>query len=239
MSLAWSEIVNLACQTTSGSIDLVTAQGMGRAYVTASSGFAFLRSPGILKSGLWDALPEMNADPSPSVLLTDLGNDLLYGRSVQQVLAGAADCVMKIRSWNSNADIVVTGPPLESVLKLQAVRFQVFKRLLFPFSKLTMADVKKATEELAEGVSLLAASQNVKLFVPNEQHYGLDPIHTRKRHRKDVFRSMFCLWEEPPGDGHSPQRHRRVVAQDRIVFGRPRVTEQPSVDSGRLKIYAY
>lgn len=239
VSLAWSEIVNLACRTTSHPVDLVTAQGMGRAYVSASSGFAFLRLPGILRSGLWDRLNEINADSSPSVLLTDLGNDLLYGRSVEQVLSGASACIDRIREWCPAADLIITAPPLESVLKLGAVRFQVVKRLLFPFSRLSLAEVHDATQLLSSGICDMAESHHIKLYVPPAKYFGIDPIHIRKKFRGDAFREMFDLWQQQPGPDVSSVRSRRVIPQDRLVFGRVRSQPQPKVESDRLRVFAF
>lgn len=239
VSLAWSEIVSLAMQSSSEPLDLVTAQGMGRAYVTTSSGFAFRRLPGILHSGLWNAFTDFNDDKSPSVLMTDLGNDLLYGRSVSEVIDGANECIHRIRQWSSNADFVLTAPPLASVLRLQPTQFHVMKRLLFPFSPLDMPQVKQATQDLFDGVRQIAVNEHIKLYEPPIRYFGFDPIHVRRRYRRDVFRSMLSLWEQPPCSAVKWNRFRKVVPERRLILGRKRRQAQPTVYSDRLRVFAY
>lgn len=243
VSLAWSEIASLAIQCSNQPVDLVTAQGMGRAYVTAQSGFAFCRLPGILHSGLWNAFADQNQNENPnppsSVLMTDLGNDLLYGRSVSEVLDGAMQCIVRIRECSPNADVVLTAPPLASVLQLGSIRFKFFKQVLFPFSTLDLRQVKQATEDLCDGVQQIAAEEAIKLYVPQKHCFGFDPIHVRRRNRRDVFRSMMALWEQPPCSEPEWKRFRKVIPQRRLMMGREKLQPQPTLQSQQLRIFAY
>lgn len=239
VSLAWSEIVSLVVQSFHGPIDLVTAQGMGRAYVTASSGFAFCRLPGILHSGLWDAFSDFRSDQIPSALITDLGNDLLYGRSVSEVVNGAIECIHRIRKWNGSTDIVLTLPPVESVLSLNGIRFGVMKRLLFPFSPLDLSQVKRATQNLFDGLQQVAADQDVQLYAAPQYSFGFDPIHVRRRYRREVFSDMLSQWGQPPCSTVQWKRFRKVVPQVRQVLKQERRHAQPVVISKQLRIFAY
>lgn len=239
VSLAWSEIVSLVTQSSTEPVDLVTAHGMGRAYVTRSSGFAFRRLPGILHSGLWDAFDDFGTDDTPSVLITDLGNDLLYGRSVSEVIDGAVQCLHRIREWRPHADFVLTAPPLESVLSLSPMRFRIFKRLLFPFSSLTLPEVKKATQDLFDGVQQISHDESIKIFVPPNRCFGFDPIHVRHRHRRDVFHSMLAMWDQPSSLSVKWDRFRRVVPECRLIMGRERRQTQPVIYENRLRVFAF
>lgn len=239
VSLAWSEIVSLAVQSSPLPIDLVTAHGMGRAYVTASSGFAFRRLPGILHSELWNAASNLNHDQAASALITDLGNDLLYGRRVAEVTEGAIQCIQRIRECSPNADVVLTAPPLESVLSLSSMRFRFFKNVLFPFSPLDLQSVKKKTQQLFDNVQQIAVDQRVKLYEPPISMFGFDPIHVRRRFRKTVFRNIMELWDQPPRGTFKRKRFPKAVPCQRWMVGKEQRTKQPVIDTDPLRVFAY
>lgn len=239
VSLAWSQIVSLALGSSTGRVDFVTAHGMGRAYASASSGFLFRHLPGILHSGLWDALPKFHPKQTASVLITDVGNDLLYGRRVSEVVEAAGECVSRIRRWNANADIVVTAPPLDSVLKLKPIQFRVMKQLLFPSSPLKLPQVKQATQDLFDGIQALVADKNLKTYAPPDHCFGYDPIHVRRRYRREVFQSMLALWDQPLASQIQWKRFPSVVPECRTLLGRSRTRSQPTIDSDRLRVFAY
>ncbi|MEP3479359.1 MAG: hypothetical protein ABJZ55_08940 [Fuerstiella sp.] len=247
VSLAWSQIVSLVLSSSTGRADFVTAHGMGRAYASASSGFVFRRLPGILHSGLWAALPKFNDEQAASVLITDLGNDLLYGCSVSEVVEAAGECVSRVRQWNSNADFVVTAPPLTSVLKLQPTQFRIMKQLLFPSCPLKLPQVQQATQDLFDGIQTLAADQGLKIYEPPARCFGYDPIHIRRRDRRDVFHSMLKLWEHtpaspvasPPASPVAWKRFSSPVPESRTIMGRSRTKRQPAIESDRLRVFAY
>src|SRR5262249_48210012 len=88
----------------------VAAPGPGRSYGARSRVLA--RSlPGILHSGLWTRLESLPAVPARG-LITDVGNDILYGSPPEEVLAWVEECVSRLRRYTT--DIVLTGLPLDS-----------------------------------------------------------------------------------------------------------------------------
>ena len=58
-------------------VQVVAALGHGRSY-GADSAFLFRRLPGILQSGIWQQLESTPAVPTKA-LVTDVGNDIVYG----------------------------------------------------------------------------------------------------------------------------------------------------------------
>jgi len=66
----------------------VAALGHGRSY-GAHSKFVVRTLPGILQSGLWRHLESLSTVPTRA-LVTDIGNDILYGFSAEQTLAWTA-----------------------------------------------------------------------------------------------------------------------------------------------------
>ena len=66
--------------------------------------------PGILESGLWRQLESFAAAPTRA-LVTDVGNDILYGFSAEQTLAWVAEAVERLQKFTK--DIVLTDLPLQ------------------------------------------------------------------------------------------------------------------------------
>lgn len=239
VSLAWSPIVNHALRLSKGRIKLLTAFGMGRAYVSSQSGFAAHRLPGILHCGIWRSLPEFATDATPRALLTDFGNDLLYGRSAEEISNGANECIHRLRAWQPKVDLVITRPPLESVQTLKPARFRLFRQLLFPFCRLSLQQVASAAGELTERLETLAQEQQLKLFHPQPDWFGFDPIHIRRNQRSVAIASMMNLWDLPPGPAEVSGRWRKPTPELRSVLGRQRHCQQPALLRDRIQIYSF
>jgi hypothetical protein len=79
-----STVVESAQQIWGGPLDVCCALGHGRSYGWTSN-FLGRSLPGIVGCGLWPALESRPKLPT-AALITDIGNDLMYGAPVQQVL---------------------------------------------------------------------------------------------------------------------------------------------------------
>ena len=77
LTLGWKPALKALSDTVPGPLDVRVSLGMGRSYVDWS-GFWLRRLPGIVNCGLWDSLQDSGSKP-PLVLITDLGNDIVYG----------------------------------------------------------------------------------------------------------------------------------------------------------------
>ena len=75
-------VVSTARTAWGPDVQVVAALGHGRSY-GATSAFLVRRLPGILRSGLWAELESAPAVPTKA-LVTDVGNDILYGFGVEQ-----------------------------------------------------------------------------------------------------------------------------------------------------------
>jgi len=168
-------------------VHVYTAHGMGRSYLLERTGFAFGKLPGLLRCGIWDALPSFPDTVAPCALVTDLGNDLVYGCEPAEVVAAVEESVQRLRSWNPRCRIVLTGPPVETVRRLGWLRFLMFRSVLFPFSRLTLESVQQKTLELDERIALLAEQYGLHVVRPHMEWYGLDPIHVRRRSQQAAF----------------------------------------------------
>src|SRR5688572_673653 len=84
-------VVSTARAAWGQDVQIVAAFGSGRSYGVHSR--VLIRTlPGILESGLWRQLEFFSAAPTRA-LVTDVGNDILYGFSASRILAWVGEAV--------------------------------------------------------------------------------------------------------------------------------------------------
>lgn len=175
LTLGFHTVVSTSRQHWGPDVEVLAALGYGRSY-GAPSRVLVRTLPGILQSGLWqelDRLPRVSA----RALITDVGNDILYGASASQTLAWVEECVDRLQC--STRDIVLTDLPLARIRGLSRTRFLMFRSLFFPRCRLSLGQVVTAAEQVAEGLAALAETRAVRLFRLKPEWYGFDPIHIR------------------------------------------------------------
>lgn len=119
-----------------GPTDLVVAAGHGRAY-GVNSRVWMRRLPSILNCGLWDSLAVADARAEPPVaLVTDVGNELLYGLGAAQVAGAVREATRRLVALE--AEIVITGLPLASIARVGPVRYRALKTLFVPGCRLPL-----------------------------------------------------------------------------------------------------
>jgi hypothetical protein len=139
-------------------IEVFAALGHGRSYGVPSR--VLVRTlPSILESGLWTKLDTLPRVPTRA-LVTDVGNDILYGFSAEQTLAWIAEALRRLRRVTD--DIVLTSLPLASIRRLSRARFLLFRSILVPQCELSLARVVETAEAVDAGLSRLAASSGAR-----------------------------------------------------------------------------
>ena len=122
-----------------GPIDVFLASGFGRSYGCRSS--IPLRSlPGILECGLWTAIESQPKLPT-FALITDVGNDLIYGRTPIHMIDWVESCLIKLN--RESAQTVITQLPIHSVRALSVRRYKIFSKIFFPQCNLYFSKVTK------------------------------------------------------------------------------------------------
>ncbi len=225
---------------------ILAAAGHGRSY-GANSRVAWRRLPSILGSGLWRALDRFELPVSsgrPLALLTDIGNDLLYGFSVSQTAGWVRSCLTRLADRGSR--VAMTGLPLASVARAGPVRYRLLKTVFVPGCPLDLVHLKAAAADLDAAVRELAIEHGAELIEQPGAWYGFDSIHVRRRRLDDLWARSCQVWGLP-----EPARFTRGslgewarigsrAAEVRSLAGRMRFTRQPVVrwpDGGTLNLY--
>jgi len=182
-------VVATARATWGRDVEILAALGHGRSYGSRSRLLA--RSlPGILESGLWREL-ESRPPVATRGLVTDVGNDLLYGFSVEQTLAWVREAVSRLKRYTD--DVVLTDLPLTSIRRLSAARYLFFRTLLVPSCRLSLSDVLSRSESLDGGLGELAATDAIRMSRLRPSWYGFDPIHIRAAQRETAWREILGI----------------------------------------------
>ncbi|MBA4019462.1 MAG: hypothetical protein C0483_20035 [Pirellula sp.] len=186
LTRGFATVLGLLKHHRSGPLDVLAALGNGRSYGI----YARLLGrglTGILSCGLWPALDRRPKLPL-TALLTDIGNDVMYGVPVPQILAWVEECLVRLQKHD--ARIVVTGLPTTNLPRLGERRFLLLRTLLFPGNRDTLPDVTRRSQEVDAGVRELAARYAATFVEPDAHWYGIDPIHVRRHHWPTAWRQI-------------------------------------------------
>lgn len=232
-------------------LDIMTAPGNGRSY----GWYARILGrglPAIIDCGLWRDLEARRRLPT-TALLTDIGNDVMYGAQVDEILRWIEICLERLAKID--ATLIVTGLPLANLAAIGPLRYQAFRRLLFPRNRDSLARVTERAQAVDAGARRLAETYGAAFIEPRAEWYGLDPIHYLRRHWRTVWREfLFRDAAATPLDLDAASsvgaaldrsylswaRTQFWMPEERWLFGIAQRRAQPSVtfdDGTRISIY--
>jgi hypothetical protein len=239
LTRGFKTVVSTARNAWGRDVEVLAALGHGRSYGAASS-LLFRRLPGILQSGLWQQLGSLPPVPTRA-LVTDVGNDILYGFSAECTLAWVEDAVRRLQQ--ATRDIVVTDLPITSIRRLSEARFLIFRSVLVPSCRLSLAQVVDRAEQVNAGLATLSAVREARLFHLDPAWYGLDPIHIRP----SLWQSAWTQILGAPSVAHRGEsplleglRLYFMRPERRWLFGAEQYTQQrgaPLAGGGRVWLY--
>jgi hypothetical protein len=212
-------------------LDIMVAHGHGRSY--GSMHRLVARSlRGIVDCGIWSALQNRPA-ANTAALLTDVGNDILYGATVAEIATWIEQCLERLRQFTKQ--IVVTELPLASIFSVSRMRFFLARQILFPTSRLTFEEAIEKVTQLNERIKQLAAMHDALTVEHDAQWYGVDPIHIRRRFVSTAWNTFLSRWKEE--DVNSSEhftllfkaRLRLTPPEERWLFGIQQQKNQPAI----------
>lgn len=255
VSLSLSVILDLLDAAHDEPIELLTAIGHGRSYGMRSR-VVFRALPGIVDCGLWEALQALPpADGRTLALVTDVGNDLVYGAPVSRILQWVETCVGRIAG--PRTELTISLLPMASVARLSAWRYHAFRTLLFTGKGPTWPRMREYAAELDAGLLELGQRSGAAVIEPVGDWYGIDPIHVTRANRPRAWRAIFDCWpslaDRIPAHSHAswggwrfPQpsvagrmKLWRLRPETEWWFGRLRRTRQPVIETERLTVRMY
>ena len=225
-------VIQLLQRRIGGPSDVLVAAGHGRSYGEFSQ-VMFRELPGITSSGLWKRLELASVRPTYA-LLTDIGNDIPYGYTPEQILGWVSWCVSRLQ--RQSVHIVMTNVPIASIKSISEWRYKMLRSVLFPRCQLSRREVVERASVVHHGLVEMAASKHFELLEPSSDWFGADAIHVHYWKRKAFYQRITEQFSSSNGTqcldiGNEPwfsmwkQRPRFAYKK---VLGRERRNQQPS-----------
>jgi hypothetical protein len=229
-----STVVETAGAVVGRPLDVLAALGHGRSYGMPSRVLG-RTLPGIVQCGIWKSLADRPRMPT-AALVTDIGNDLLYGAPVDEIIEWVIYCVDRLKC--ADARIIVTRLPINTISRLSDARFRLLRSVLFPRSRLTLAGAAAQATVLDERLNRLCIDRGLTQIAPAARWFGFDPIHIKMRHWPQAWQTMLTPWSSStlsiPLAAGSLRRWfylRRLAPERRWLLGFEQCRPQPA---GRL-----
>jgi len=196
LSRAFPIVVSMSRAAFGRPLAFYVAKGHGRSYGQDSSCFG-KKNSGIFFSGIWRALEQEKSMPI-TAFVTDIGNDLAYEVPVETVVEWVDACLDRMLAMG--AQVVICDLPMETLRRVSAMRYRLFRAALFPRCQLEWRELLDRAERLSERLRTLANSREVAVFTGRDAWYGFDPIHPGRRNYPEMWSQILGLVTETPGD---------------------------------------
>lgn len=216
-----------------GAADWFIAAGHGRSY-GANSRVWMRRLPSILWCGLWRGIERGFSGrdrPMARAIITDIGNDLLYGFDVDQVASWVEECLRRLTALGIQS--VVTRLPMASIRSVSRLQYAALRTLYVPGCRMGLDELLLRAESLDRRVVEIATAYGRPVIEQPGDWYGLDAIHVRRRWLPALWSRVANAWGL--GDGRPVRRPLDRVrlglsaAEVRSLGGFVRLTAQPAV----------
>jgi hypothetical protein len=224
-----------------GPVDLFVAAGHGRGY-GVNTRVAWRRLPSILASGLWRTLDREHVE-RPAAIITDVGNELLYGLGVTAVAGAVRESAERLRDRGGR--LVITGLPLAGIAGVGIVRYRLLRTLYVPGCLLSLAALKDASRWLDDELRAIAADTGATFLEQPGEWYGFDALHVRRLHLDTFWQRVGDAWGLPVATARpQPSLTEWAVlgsqaAEVRSLAGRTRLTRQPVIERGAVRVWMY
>ena len=150
------------------------AMGPGRGYLSRGGILNAVYSP-ILKCGILEAVRNKRVKDQPVIaLITDIGNDIMYGVSSEKIINGLQYLVNALGEFKTN--IFITSIPVDLENDISELRFHIIRQIFFPRSPIKYS---QASNNITVINKFILQSSNKKVTVINDmnQFCGIDKIH--------------------------------------------------------------
>lgn len=192
LTLSLRLVINLMQQRFGGPSEILAAVGHGRAY-GVSSQMLGRGLPGIAECGLWQQLHEMESCPTVA-LLTDIGNDILYGVAPERILQAVESCIARLQQQSAQA--VVTNLPMAPVECLSERRYTIFRNLFYPSCHLSKDETISRAKIVHAGLIDMASQRHFNLYEQPPRWFGWDGIHVNYWQREEYYQDVLSQFPE-------------------------------------------
>jgi len=231
-------LVEMSRAKVGGPVRLHIACGHGRSYGQYARVFG-RGLTGIQDCDLWSAIKSARASDKTHkpmyALLTDIGNDIMYGVMPADITQWVRTCVERLLEYD--AKIVLTALPMCSLRTVGRWRYGITKACFFPTRSMTYEQAMDRARATNEAITQIGRELEVPIVEHEPQWYGLDPIHIRIGHSRAAWGSIlqhWCTGRDATGLSrtaiwHQWLRLHLAVPQQRWILGVKHGRRQPCV----------
>lgn len=174
-------------------VSLFVAAGHGRGY-GVNTRVAWRRLPSILDCGLWRALDRERIE-RPMVVVTDVGNELLYGLGVTAVAGAVREATHRLSARGGR--LVITGLPLAAIAGVGPGRYRLMRMVYVPGCQRALDELKEAAQWLDDELRALAADTGAVFLEQPGGWYGFDAIHLKRSRLDELWQRVCDAWGLP------------------------------------------
>lgn len=212
-------------------VEIMAAIGHGRSY-GRDSRMLGRKISGIFPSPLWNDL--QTREPLETVaLVTDIGNDLGYEVSVDEIISWVEGCLAHLE--RARAATVITELPMARMARLSEREFLFFRTLFFPQARFTFDELRARAQTLNARLQEIGSQRKIPVIPVSGAWYGLDPIHLRRSAWREAWPTILSAWHQREPRAVRPRASfarwaylRSLKPAERDVFGWRQRTQQPS-----------
>jgi hypothetical protein len=231
LRLSFPQVLTCLRRLTDGPLEVMGAFGHGRSYGAWSRLLWARELPGITQCGLWRDLE--SRPPLPTLaLVTDVGNDLVYGEMPATVAGWVETCLDRLA--RQGAEILLTRMPIETLEFLSPLGYYVVRSILFPGRGVSRSALLERARDLDGRLREMGLARGATMVQPETSWYGIDPVHVRRGKRREAWECVFSAWAEArrPARKQQPQVKWRDLrgarAAELRLFGRTIHIPQPA-----------
>jgi hypothetical protein len=125
-------------------------------------------------------------------VITDIGNDLLYGFSTEQLATWLEEVIYRLHQQQFN--IVITKLPVESIESVGPFRFRLLKTFFVPGCRQSLEEIKEQSRQVNDSIVHIAKKYQISVIEQPGSWYGLDAIHIRRSCLEDFWRRVVECW---------------------------------------------
>ncbi len=230
-------VVGTARAALGPDLEIFGAIGHGRSYGKRSC-IPLRCLPGILESGIWEALARA-APAAETAVVTDVGNDIQYGADAASILGWVRECGARLAA--RRAALRITGLPLARLERVRPAEYVFFRTLFFRGSRVGRDQALRAAAAIDAGLRRLAGEIGATLVETSGDWYGADPIHIRRPKRREAWARILGVSEvRGPMGFRDAVRLRTAAPAVRWIAGFEQRRKQPSLafpDGTRVSLY--
>jgi hypothetical protein len=155
-------------------VEILHAMGPGRGYC-AEGGWLNIRYPSIGSSGILEAARE-RAQKAQQVtaLITDIGNDIMYGVPVSEITACLNTLFKKFDAID--AEVFVNPIPLDFSKDVSKCQFRLLRSVFYPHSAIDYGGARQAVDAINKFLRD-SADGRIHLLPSAKDFCGVDKIH--------------------------------------------------------------